>query len=137
MSGYDGDAISESELCGDEERDADIAMTQAEWDEIHDCPCCSECELKTGCQTEPNFGCQVEEKKRRALEAKSIVTGVQQPVISPVCEKCGRRLDDSDVRMVRFRVAGRATDYHQTAVPLCFACRAKNRGRWMYADRAW
>jgi len=47
-------------------RDEPIAVTQHEWDEIHDCNFCSECELRNGCRTEPNFGCQAEEKKRRA-----------------------------------------------------------------------
>jgi len=47
-------------------RDEPIAVTQHEWDEIHDCNFCVECELRNGCQTEPNFGCQAEEKKRRA-----------------------------------------------------------------------
>lgn len=45
--------------------DEPIAVSQAEWDEVHECTFCSECELMVGCQTEPNFGCQVEEKKRR------------------------------------------------------------------------
>lgn len=42
-----------------------LAVSQNEWDEIHECVFCSECELKPGCQTEPNFGCQREEKERR------------------------------------------------------------------------
>ena len=45
--------------------DEPIAVSQAEWDEIHDCIFCSECELRAGCQTEPNFGCQSDEKRRR------------------------------------------------------------------------
>jgi len=44
---------------------SDEPIGQAEWDKLHDSSLCSECELKPGCQTEPNFGCQAEEKKRR------------------------------------------------------------------------
>ena len=47
-------------------RDEPIAVTQHEWDEIHDCNFCSECELRNGCRTEPNFGCQADEKNRRS-----------------------------------------------------------------------
>lgn len=46
------------------DRDEPIAVSQTEWDEVHECILCSECELIVGCQTEPNFGCQAEEKRR-------------------------------------------------------------------------
>lgn len=51
------------------------------------------------------------------------------------CVRCRRRLDDSDLRMVRIRVAGRATQYQLHPVPMCFACRRAIRGHWMY-DRS-
>lgn len=63
--------------------DEPIAVSQDEWDEIHDCIVCSECELRDGCQTKPNFGCEGEEKKRRAATRRPTmpqdVTGDRVP----------------------------------------------------------
>lgn len=57
--------LSASDLRREVNADEPIAVSQAEWDEVHECTFCSECELMVGCQTEPNFGCQADEKKRR------------------------------------------------------------------------
>jgi hypothetical protein len=59
-------------------RDEPIAVSQAEWDEVHECTFCSECELRVGCQTEPNFGCQADEKKRRGRR-HVVHTGESRP----------------------------------------------------------
>ena len=66
------------------------------WDQDHDCDVCRCCELKPGCQTEPNFGCQTEEKQRRGR-------------LSPPCRLCGERTPI--VFNIRFK-----------AVSVCQAC---------------
>ncbi len=60
------------------------------------CDICNGCELKPGCQTEPNFGCQSAEKQRRGQ-------------ISPPCRLCGERTP------IVFNI-------RLHAVPVCQAC---------------
>lgn len=62
----------------------------------------------------------------------SIASGVIRPVLQCVCGGQG----GGDVRLVRMRVDGRATEYHSKPVALCVTCRRAERGRWMYVDRA-
>jgi hypothetical protein len=75
------------------------------------------------------------------MSKDAAAAGVQQPVIRD--DVCGRPLrcvcggtGGGDVRLVRMRVDGKATLYHQRPVPLCVTCRRAERGRWMYVDRA-
>lgn len=70
--------LSASDLRREVNADEPIAVSQAEWDEVHECTFCSECELMVGCQTEPNFGCQADEKKRRGRR-HVVHTGESRP----------------------------------------------------------
>lgn len=45
---------------------------------------------------------------------------------------CGSCSSSDNVRWVHMRVTGKATLYHNKAVPMCVGCRKKNRGSWMY-----
>ena len=49
------------------------------------------------------------------------------------CEKCGD--DSGDIRIVRFRVVGKAMIYEAETSRLCPNCRKAKQGHWMYADR--
>lgn len=60
------------------------------------------------------------------------------PITSgPIRCQCGAE-GTGDVRLVRVRLPGRATDYGRPE-PMCAACRLRKRGSWAYAKgwRIW
>lgn len=61
-----------------------------------------------------------------------IPSDAKWPKVECVCGGPG----GGDIRLVRMRVDGKATQYHSKPVALCAMCRRAERGRWMYADRA-
>jgi hypothetical protein len=74
-------------------------------DHLHDCSMCRGCELKPGCQTDPDFGCQGKEKARRHRlappcrlcgEPTRIVFNIRLVAV-PICQSCASAITRQEV----------------------------------------
>lgn len=75
-------------------------MTQEELDRLHACDICRDCQLKPGCQTEPNFGCQFKELERRRCAHEH-----REPIDSDAVLVCDTAADlDAAIRILRRRL---------------------------------
>ena len=92
-------AIALGEALTEIERMEREMSEQPDWAAIHNCETCRGCELRPGCQTESNFGCQGEERARREGTRACRLCGTPTSQVfnidfraTPVCQPCVRAI---------------------------------------------